>query len=300
MKTLFAVLFLSTNCFSQNKIDNYIKYNNYASEGEYYFHEKKFDSAVYYYQKGWAFVNEPHPSQRYKYAKALWKINEKKKALEELIHTGMSSIDTNWFSGLDQKTYNNLLSDIKKIDAAKASTYNYQFYNSFFDSIFKLDQFVRLQEYPNDSIKRANIRFQDSCNSASILQFTREHGFPAGKNAGWNQPAAIFFLHMSPEWYIENYVLLYQELIKGNIEPWMLASGIDRMFAVQIGEEKINPYNLYWEENVINPFLMFYNCVSLGVSPYYTGNHRANPKKTIHFEYYKENKNSYNTCFQYN
>lgn len=116
---------------------------------------------------------------------------------------------------------------------------------------------------------------------------------------GWDQSVCIFLLHVSPEWFVENYALLVQEVKKGNLEPSMLASGIDRMYAVEIGKDKINPFNRYWNQSKIDPFLMYLNCISIGVSPYYDYNWFNNPRKTIHFDYYKANKQYYNTTVMY-
>lgn len=299
MKTLFFILISSFSCLSQKSTDNYIISNNFASEAEYFFHEEIYDSAVYYYELGLEYVSEPHPIQQYKYAKALWKIGQKKKAIDEVQQSRMLRIDTNWFSGLDQTQYEKISLEMYRFNSQKDSLSNADFYNYFIDSIMNIDQFHRRNDYLNDSIKWKTINYYDSCNAQSLIQFTIKHGFPAGKNAGWNQTAATFLIHMTPEWFVENYVLLFNEVVKGNLEPWMLARGIDRMFAIDIGEDKVNPYNRYWNKSVINPFLMFYNCVVLGVSPYYDFNWSGKPRKTIHFDYYKENKKFYNTTFEY-
>lgn len=299
MKPLFFILLFSFNCHSQETRSNYIISNNFASEGEYYFHEQNYDSAVFYYWKAFDYVAEPHPMQRYNYAKALWKLGESEQSINEVIQSGMWVIDTNWFSGLPKEAYKKINTEMHQISRQKDSIKNCSFYTDFMDSLMVIDQYHRKRTYPNDSIKWTTVSHYDSCNAQAIIQFTKKHGFPAGVNTCWNQTAATFLLHMSPEWFVENYVLLYNEVVKGNLEPWMLARGIDRMFTVEIGEDKINPFNRYWKEGIINPFLMFYNCVSLGVSPYYDFNWSGKPRKTIHFDYYKENKKQYTTTFEH-
>jgi hypothetical protein len=299
MKTLFIILFLSISCYAQELRNNYIIANNFASEGEYFFHEENYDSAAYFYEKSFGYISEPHPRQSNNYAKALWKIKKYDLSIEMLLQYGEWKIDTSWFSGLSEKKYDEINAEMHQIYDQRDKSKNCSFYNSFMDSIIAIDQFHRKTSYPNDSIKRETMSYFDSCNAQAIIQFTKKFGFPAGVNACWNQTAATFLLHMSSEWFVENYVLLYKEVVKGNLEPWMLAKGIDRLFTIEIGEDKVNPFNRYWNESTINPFLMFYNCVSLGVSPYYDFNWFGKPRKTIHFDYYKENKKQYNTTFEY-
>lgn len=317
MKNLFFLFFLTFSCYSQESRYNYIISNNFATEAEFYFHEHNYDSAVYYYEKAFGFISEPPPRQRYNYAKALWKLKKYDASLELVLQSGMWKIDTNWFSGLTLEKYDRINSEMHRRSNQKYSIKNCSFYNAFMDSIINIDQFYRnrfneimdsltyIKPFPvqfRDSIKPIwwkKVAYHDSCNAQAIIQFTKKYGFPAGVNTCWSQTAATFLLHMSPEWFVENYVLLYNEVVKGNLEPWMLARGIDRMFTIEVGEDKINPFNRYWKEGTINPFLMFYNCVSLGVSPYYDYNWSDKPKKTIHFDYYKKNKKYYNTTFEY-
>lgn len=293
MKTLFFILISSSFCFSQKSDDNYIIYNNYASEAEFYFHEGNYDTAIYYFELGFERVSQPHPQHHYKYAKALWKVNAQKKAIKEVRgNRGISAIDTNWFTGLTKKEYKSINEAMIKNSFENEEK---QFYQNFIDSIMILDQVVRNGFDINDTLKLNAIITQDSLNASALIQFTEKHGFPAGKNAGWSQDATVILLHMSPDWFIQNYNLLIQQVIIGNLEPWMLARGIDRRFTLEVNDVKICPYNRYWTESAINPFLMFQNCISLGVSPYYDFNWSSNPKKTIHFDYYRTNKKYYNT-----
>jgi hypothetical protein len=59
----------------------------------------------------------------------------------------------------------------------------------------------------------------------------------------------------------------------------MLARGIERMYTIEIGEEKINPYNRYWTKSIVDPFLILQNCIGLGVSPSYHFNWFTKQKK---------------------
>lgn len=317
MKNSLYLLFVAFSSFAQESKSNYIISNNYASEAEYWFHEQQYDSAVVYYEKAFEFASEPHPAQRYNCAKALWKLKKFEPSIDMLSQCRVGRIDTAWFSGLPSARIAEITAEMDRANAKNDSIKKCSVYNAFIDSILTIDQFYIHQfEQRMDSlndIKPFPKQFKDSiepiwwesvvdhnnCNGRAIIQFTQKYGFPAGVNTCWDQTAATILIHLAPEWFVENYALLYNEVVKGNLEPWMLARGIDRMFTVEIGEAKINPYNRYWRESQINPFLMFYNCVSLGVSPYYNFNWSGKPVKTIHFDYYKANKTYYSTTFGY-
>ncbi|MCH2225729.1 MAG: hypothetical protein MK066_13240 [Crocinitomicaceae bacterium] len=295
MKSLLFILISSSVCFSQKHTQNFITYSNYANEAEYYFHEGIYDTATIYFEEAFKYSKEQHPTHQKLYAYSLFQIGERKAAIKILSQKWSSrSIDTIWFPGLTIKE-RALIS--KKRMQIKETHKPDSFYRDFMDSLMIIDQAVRQRD--RDENFYLEKERQDSSNALAIISFTKTYGFPAGKNAGWYQRAATFLLHMSPEFYADNYALLISEVIKGNLEPWMLARGIDRMYTVEIGEEKINPYNRYWSKSIIDPFLMFQNCISLGVSPYYDYNWSTKPKKTIHFDYYKENKKYYNTIVMY-
>lgn len=283
---------MSSPCFSQSSNENYIRYYNYANEAEYYFHEQNYDSAVYYFERGFDFINEPHPNHHHKYAKALWKIGRKKESLLELENNkGISQMDTNWFLGLKKELIDQINGHLHLNLTVNREIL---FVRAFIDSIMIVDQAVR-QLPIDDADHSTKLRVQDSLNEKAVIEFTKKYGFPGGKNTGWDQTVATYLLHVSPEWIIENYTLLLSEVMVGNLEPSALARGIDRKFSTDIDNEKITPYNRYWADGDLHPFLVFQNCKALGVSPYYDYNWLSTPRKTIHFEYYKKNKAFYST-----
>lgn len=177
MKNIFIILFLSFSSLSQESRTNYIISNNFASEAEFYFHEQNFDSAVYYYEKAFEFVSEPHPMQRYNYAKSLWKLMKYELSIEATLQSGMRKIDTNWFSGLSVEKYENINSEMHRVSNEKDSIKNCSFYNAFMDSIINIDQFHRKNNYPNDSTKWATVSYYDSCNAQAIIHFTKKTWF---------------------------------------------------------------------------------------------------------------------------
>lgn len=291
-KFLLITFLFSTTVYCQQLDGNYIEYYNWANEAEYYFHEDSFDTAVDYFERGFSFVAKPHPSHQVKYARALWKIGREKDALMQLYNNQwINQIDTACFSGIPNDLTDSLNAHLgKNIYQLK----RVEFVRAFVDSVMRLDQAVR-QLPTEDSLRSNKMRVQDSLNGLAVLEFTKKHGFPGGKNAGWDQTVGLFLLHASPEWFIENYSLLITELKAGNIEPYSLARGIDRAFVSRIGNDKIVPYNRYWSDGSLHPFLVFQNCVAIGVSPYYNLNWLSTPVKTKHFDYYKKNKAVYST-----
>lgn len=295
MKIIVFIFLFSSYALSQKVDRNYITYYNYASEAEYYFHEEMYDSAKYYFERGFVFAEFPRPTHHSKYAKALWKLGETEQAINEiLLNRGIVKIDSVWFSGLSTVEYASI-NDVLGKNFYEDN--NVRFHRKFCDSLMLLDQSVRGDFEVSDSIKFARMNIQDSLNAVALIEFTKKYGFPGGVNAGWDQTMATLMLHMRKEWFVENYQLLYEEVKKGNLEPWALARGIDRMFAIECGEERISPNNRYHSGSAIDPFLMFQNCVTLGVSPYYDYNWLSKPKQTIYFDYYKENKRFYNTSY---
>lgn len=270
------------------------------AEAEYYFHEGSYDTAVTYFQKGFEFVTEPHPMYQVKYAKALWKLNKKDLALDAFVKAGLFTLDTSWFKGMSSKTIDSLNKKAANLQAARELKNNCSFYNKFVDSLQYLDQKTRKNTDKTDPNVWEQMNYQDSINGVVLITFIQKHGYPAGKNTAWGQTGATILLHMSDQWYVENYPLLFQEVVKGNLEPWMLGRGIDRMFMVKTDSLTLTPYSRYQGNNNLNPFLLFYNCVSLGISPYYDWNWFSVPKKTSCFEYYKQHKSLFNTTYQMN
>lgn len=303
MRTLIIAFLLAslfpTKYLSQSK-DDYIACNQFMAEAEYYFHEGSYETAITYFQKGVEFVAEPHPMYQLKYAKALWKVGKKDLAFGAFVKAGLFTIDTSWFSGISSKTVDSLNKKAADLQALRELKNNCSFYNHFIDSLRYLDQKTRQNQDLTDPETLNEMNRQDSINGALLVGFIQKHGYPAGKNTAWGQTGGTILLHMPDQWYVENYPLLFQEVKKGNLEPWMLGRGIDRMFMVETDSLILTPYSRYQGNNNLNPFLLFYNCVSLGISPYYDWNWSSIPKKTSYFEYYKEHKELFNTTYQMN
>lgn len=308
MKLLLFLLFAnSMNCNSQvnqNGID-YISYYNNIHEANYYFYEAEYDLAVSYFERGLKFVNEPRPKDYYNYCRALWKTGNYKFAEFELTHSPY--ILANKVFGLDSTFFHGMSIEIKTEIVANTvfNTNNYDdFHNKFIDSINIEDQKMRHRENEiTDNEFYAKQATRDSLNEIAVLNYAKKYGFPAGVNNSWSQGFSTILLHFSREWFVENYHFLMEEVKVGNLEPWMLSRAIDRMFVVN--ESKATaPFNTYYGSDEPDPFLVFKNCATIGVSPYYdfdyfTGVGNNGENRRVFYDVYKANKKVYTlTLFQ--
>lgn len=284
------------------------------SEAEFYFLEQNYDSSVYYFEEGFKHVEETHPRMSLNYAEALWHLERKILAKQILSNKniGVFSIDSTRFNGISSVAINQINTDIG-LNISKSDKYTLS--NNFIDSLQSIDRNTRInygqimdslsyiEPYPKKVIDSIGpilwekVEFIDSINGEALIQFTLKNGFPGGKNIGWNTTASALLLHMDSSWYIEHYPLLLNEVVKGNLEPWMLAAGVDRQFVIETEDEIFSPNNQYWSESATNPFLLFNNCVSIGASPYYQ--YWGMIERSKNYDYYKQNKRYFNTTSNY-
>jgi len=311
IRAVFLLLFSLPNfSYSQKSECNYIEYYKYANEANYFFYEMYYDSAVNYFEFAFKLVPEAKPQHHYNYCRALWEIGEKTKASSELKKSSISLFDrdSTFFIAMNPDLKQEISSSIKENISALPE---YPPHYHFIDSIEKLDQSLRqlLSDsiIPYYSLNEGDtlvayywklITEADRTVGKMLVEYTKENGFPAGVNALWYNMAATSLLHMDNSWYVENYQLLFSEVKKGNLEPWMLARGIDRMFATD-SCITVSPYDFYHRNGSIDPFLMFKNRVEIGLSPYYNEDWSLysrwrKPFPTLHYEVYRSNKKIYN------
>lgn len=305
MKTL--LLFLAFFSFyegkSQIKNIDYISYYNHIHEANYYFYEHEYDSALIYFERGLKFVSTPRPKDFYNYCRALWKTGHRKLPEYELMNSPfildnqINGNDSTFFEGMTKETKNAIELNIKYNQSQLNNPHAY-----FIDSIMQEDQKVRQRtEDVPDSIFFSKMRIQDSSNQIVILNYSKKHGFPAGINGGWDQRIATILLHFSREWFIENYHFLVNEVKQGNLEPWMLSRAIDRTFIVN-DSKATAPFNTYFGNEEPDPFIIFKNCSTIGLSPYYDFDHLVSFKsisdrRKQFYDIYKANKKVYNLTF---
>jgi len=292
MKTLFIIItcFVIADFVQAQKQVDYIKYYRYASEGDFYFYTNQFDSAVVYFDKAFSFVNTPHPSQRTRYAQSLWNLNRRSDALEQLMLDKFSiSVNINRFPGItidEEQKVNTVLLDNKKENPMQ------QFYQDFMDSLMMMDQSVRVGIDLSNKESLQKMLHQDSLNRITFLDFTKKYGAPGGVNVGWDQTIGTFFLHLPKEWLEAHQDFLLQEVRKGNIEPWCLARGIDRMWAEGEKGNITSPNGFYYRDTNEKLEVVFENCVKIGASPYFNfPTHQLREGK--YFNYFKENKSRF-------
>ncbi|RYM33849.1 hypothetical protein ERX46_07750 [Brumimicrobium glaciale] len=305
-----------TYSFSQSKKGNYIDYYNFVNEAEYNFYEMDYPKSLDLFEKAFKIVDIRKPDHHYNYCRALWEVNKTKKSIKELKKAAFSSYfltDTTYFENMALNTRNSIV-EIMEYNGKEAAL-NWK-HTDFIDSLTYHDQ--RLRRLISDSIEpyyslRENdtlveyhyklMRAQDIKNGINLITYSRKHGFPAGVNGSWDQSVSRVVLHLGRDWIIENYNFLMIELKKGNIEPIAMTRAIDRYFVDESNcNEKVSPFNSYFGNNLNDPFLLFMNCKSMGLSPYYGYNWRLYPKgrrpyPTEQCEVYRANKAVYNTTF---
>jgi len=305
MKTvlLISTLFSLNISLAQAKIDDYISYYNNIHEANFFFYEQHYDSAIVYFEKGLSYVREPRPKDYYNYCRALLLTGHQKFPEYELMYSKYIIYDI--VNGPDSILLKKMSDETKNDIALNIKHNRNQIVNphkNFIDSICLEDQKVRKKvDGVSDSIFFKRMEEQDSMNQIALLNYAKTHGFPAGINGGWDQPISVLLLHFSREWFVENYHFLVSEIKKGNLEPWMLSQGIDRMF-IKNNSKSTEPFNSYFGTDEPDAFLVFKNCASIGLSPYYDFDHIVSNKSIIEkrkpfYEIYKQNKKVYNLTF---
>ncbi|WP_146194187.1 hypothetical protein [Brumimicrobium oceani] len=305
-----------SQAITQSEKSNYIDYYNFVNEAEYNFYEMDYPKSVDLFEKAFKIVDIRKPDHHYNYCRALWEVDKTKKSIKELNKSAYSNYflaDTTYFEGMTLDTRNRIVKIMEENE--KEVMLNWK-HTDFIDSLTYHDQRIRklisdsIQPYyslrENDTLLEYHyklMRAQDIKNGIALIEYSKKHGFPAGVNGAWDQSISRVVLHLGRDWIIENYYYLMGELKKGNIEPVALTRAIDRYFVNETScNEIVSPYNSYFGKNFNDPFLLFMNCKSMGLSPYYGYNWRLYPKgwrpyPTEQDEIYRANKEIYNTTF---
>nr|WP_299206971.1 hypothetical protein [uncultured Brumimicrobium sp.] len=308
------IVFAQTQVFSQTEKGNYIDYYNFVNEAEYNFYEMNYPKSVDLFEEAFKIVDIRKPDHQYNYCRALWEIGETKKSIKELknsFYPDYFSTDTTYFEDMTLETRNGIVEIMEKNSKEAVSKWKH---TDFIDSLTYHDQRFRkmisdsiepfYSSLENDTMVEYHyklMRAQDVKNGIALIEYAKKHGFPAGVNGSWDQSVSRVVLHLGRDWIIENYYFLMDELEKGNIEPITLTRAIDRYFVNETGcNEIVSPYNSYFGKNLNDPFLLFMNCKSMGLSPYYGYNWRLYPKgwrpyPTEQYEIYHANKAVYDT-----
>ncbi|GAA0876477.1 hypothetical protein GCM10009118_28870 [Wandonia haliotis] len=310
--TLLFVAVVTIKSFSQTKKnENYIDYYNLVNEASFWFYEQQYDSAILFYEKAIQSVNVSSGIDRYNLARSYWEVNRKKDALKLLSQSkhieGLQDIfidDTTYFEGMTVSQKSRLVKKLIKNELP----YNKK-HNEFVQSLFKKDQRLRIlirdsirPYYEKDSIIMGEylekLRETDSINGLELINYVKSNGMPGGVHGQFHK-LSIIFVHMSKEWFVSNYRTLFKEINKGNLDPYFFAKGMDRAFK-QNPCERFTIYNAYFhDKDYTDPWLLYVNRLSIGLSPYYIDTWNLypkgqSPKRTAMFDFYKKHKTQFN------
>lgn len=298
IKTLFLCLCFVNLLISQEAIS----FRNTLNEGNYWFYEGKFDSAIVYYNKAEKFNLQFYPEELHLFSRCLWEIGEKKKSIEVLKFGGIKDYflrDTTYYNGLGMS---------ERIDIAKRLTRDEEdLYRKgdFYDSLHKKDQMYRkiLFQYPQhsrafDSIVKL-MEYQDSLNFVALLNEIKLNGYTGGHVMAPVGPGAIL-IHAGSKLLLNSYSVFQKELEAGRMSHYDFSRAIDRFF-VSNGNQ--TPYNSYYpleETEVASPILVFVNRCLIGMSPYYDVyiprlyRRGMTPPRSKLYDYYKKSKQNFN------
>lgn len=300
---IFVLIFLNTDSFSQD----YISFRNTLNEGNYWFYESEFDSALVYYNKAEKFKLPFYPEEVHLFSRTLWELGYEKESIKILKRDGLKDFflrDTTFYQGLSCDKRQKLASKLKlkELDLLCDDI-------EFYDKIHIKDQVYRkiLRITPNDSEQFDSLEtkmvFQDSLNFIALIKQIKKNGYPGGYRMAPIGPGAVM-LHAKKQWILDDYSVFMEEIEAGRMSYFDFSRALDRKLESHFGNGQ-KPYNAYFpleETEVHSPTLVFINRCSIGMSPYYDVYiprlypRGMTPLKSRLYEYYKKEKKNFNSC----
>jgi hypothetical protein len=280
------------------------------NEGNYWFYEQNYDSALFYYQKAETFKLDFFLEEAHLYSRTLWEKGMKKKSISILKKNGFVEFfksDTTYYLGMTDDDRLKVCSKLKSIKD------NWLVENtSFYDSLVSKDQEFR-KKINNLNIKEG-IEFdsltnltlsQDTLNFTSLLEEITKNGYPGGyRHEGVT--CLTVLVHAPPNLLLKNYHIFFTEVLKGRMNLYDFAMAMDHCFTSS-ENQNFKPYNAFmvFDSKAINSAeLIFVNRCLIGMSPYYDiqsprlfprGKTPKNRSKL--YDYYKSRKEHFN-CIQ--
>jgi hypothetical protein len=296
---LLYVILTSNSSFGQSKnMNDFIQYYNYKNEALFWFYEMQYDSANYYFEKSFSFVETPKAIDSYLYARSLWEKGRNVQAVLTLQHSSMYEvvksklfIDSTFFFGLSNAQKNTIL-NICELELNKES--NKKLRRHFSNKrIFENDLIhnQNLNSNFNDSIKPLFINNQsdsfyircvnDLRASDSILIEKLIYYLKVDDKFEIDFNLLSFLNDQSHEWILSKKDYFFSLLKDGRIEPYIFC------FLYPFDKEKNN----LSEE--------FIDSLKFGLNPYFFNpwvilSKGSSPKKNINYDYYKQNKQKFN------
>lgn len=303
MKKLVLSFLLSS--ISILNAQNYVGFRNTLNEGNFWFYEQQFDSALVYFSKAEKYNLDFFVEEAHLFSRTLWELGYRKKSIKVLLKWGFSDFfvnDTTYYNGLNKSGRLKISRKLKSVE--KDLLYSNM---DFFDDLHKKDQMYRqvILQYPVNSFKHDSIRdlmvFQDSLNFLDLIDEIKRHGYPGGYIMAPIGPGAIL-IHSKPEWLLKYSYLFQKEIEAGRMSFHDYSKAFDRGLSKR-GDSRFKPYNAYFptnDETIISPLLVFYNRCLIGMSPYYdiylprVYRRGTTPQKSAFYDYYKTRKENFN------
>ena len=301
---LILLILFTSNSFSFSQ--DYVSFRNVLNEGNYWFYEGEFDSALVYYNKAEAFKLTFFPEEVHLFSRTLWELGNKKKSIKILKkHNAMKDFflrDTTYYIGLSKENRIKYASKLKinNIDIICDDI-------DFYDTLHQKDQMYRKimrglsEESEQFYSLKTKMYFQDSLNFIALIKQIKKNGYPGGYRIAPVGPGLVL-LHANKQWIFDNYHVLFKEIEAGRMSTFDFSLALDRKIeSYQCNGQK--PYNAYIplsESEVISPELVFINRCSIGMSPYYDFYiprlypRGWTPTKSALFEFYKRRKQIFN------
>tara|TARA_R110002072_G_scaffold302650_1_gene487072 strand:+ start:117 stop:1040 length:924 start_codon:yes stop_codon:yes gene_type:complete len=298
---IVGFLFLRTSSFCQD----YISFRNTLNEGNYWFYESEFDSALVYYNKAEKFKLPFYPEEVHLFSRTLWELGDKKKSIKVLKSGGLKDFflrDTTFYQGMSRGKRMKFASKLKlsEIDLLCDDI-------DFYDDIEQKDQMYRIimRKLPSDSeqfdLLETKMVFQDSLNFIALIKQIKKNGYPGGYRMAPIGPGVVM-LHAKKQWFLDYYYVFMREIEAGRMSYYDFSKALDRKLEKKDRQKPYNSYLPLEEAEVKSPALVFINRCSIGMSPYYDVYiprlypRGRTPLKSKLYEYYKREKKNFNSC----
>lgn len=306
MKKLVLSFLLSS--ISILNAQNYVGFRNTLNEGNFWFYEQQFDSALVYFSKAEKYNLDFFAEEAHLFSRTLWELGYRKKSIKVLLKWGFSDFfvnDTTYYVGLSSIERYNIVKKLKSVE--EKLLYKNM---SFFDDLREKDQMYRriVLQYPKGSKQRDSIDllmiYQDSLNFLELVKEIKINGYPGGYVLAPVGPGVIM-LHAKRDWLL-NYSHIFQiEIEKGRMSLHDYSKAFDRCF-MSDGNDFSKVYNAYFptsDTTMLSPYIIFFNRCLIGMSPYYdiyiprSYRRGITPPKSAFYEFYKKNK-KYFSCIR--
>jgi tetratricopeptide (TPR) repeat protein len=296
---MFALLLHGFNL----KAQDYISFQNSLNEGNYWFYEGNFDSALVYYQQAEKFKILFYPEESHCYSRTLWEIGDRNKSISILKKGGFDNFfikDTTYYPGLSLEERRKIASKMifTELDILSDEI-------PYYDKLVEKDQSCRkiLLSFPEGSVQFDSmlviLNKVDSINFEALVERIKLNGFPGGYKIDPIGPY-LLLLHAGKERILREYQLFMNEIKNGRMSHLAFTRAVDRFFSTEDNQSPYNSYLLLEEREIDCPELIFINRCKIGMSPYYDMYvprlypRGQSPNKSRLYDYYKRKKESFN------